>query len=251
MAANSPRIAIPMPHSGDPDYARRSIPQYENAVRLAGGEAVRIALELSPAEVERVVEGCDGVLLPGSSADVDPAKFEAARSPHTAAADVLRDAADEILLRNAYKTGKPILGICYGLQSLNVFRQGTLIQHIPDFLPEQLRGRVDHEAGKKVAVAHKVEVESHSRLAEILAPSAGKLVFPVNSSHHQAAERIGAGLRLVGRCLEDGIVEALEGTEGDHFVMAVQWHPERSFEEDEPSRAIFRGLIRSAERRRG
>jgi putative glutamine amidotransferase len=118
-------------------------------------------------------------------------------------------------------------------------------------LPEQLRGRVDHEAGKKVAVAHKVEVESHSRLAEILAPSAGELVFPVNSSHHQAAERIGAGLCLVGRCLEDGIVEALEGTEGDHFVMAVQWHPERSFEEDEPSRAIFRGLIRAAERRRG
>ena len=85
-----PRIAIPMPHSSDPEYAERSIPQYEYAVKLAGGEPVRIPLDLTPAEVIKIVECCDGILLPGSKADVDPAKFGATRSPYTAAADLRR-----------------------------------------------------------------------------------------------------------------------------------------------------------------
>ena len=114
------------------------------------------------------IERCDGVLLPGSNADVDPAKFGAPRSPHTAAADPRRDAVDELLLQDAYNLRKPVLGICYGLQSLNVYRAGSLIQHIPDFLPEELRTRVNHEAGKKVAVAHAVEIENDSKLAEIV-----------------------------------------------------------------------------------
>jgi putative glutamine amidotransferase len=97
-------------------------------------------------------------------------------------------------------------------------------------------------------VAHEVEITADSKLAQILTPDTGKLVIPVNSSHHQSAEAIGDGLRIAARCVEDGIVEALEGTAGDHFVMAVQWHPERSVEEDEPSRAIFRALIKAAER---
>ncbi len=150
-----PRIAIPLPHSSDPEYAERSIPQYEHAVKLAGGEPVRVPLDRTPAEVMKIIERCDGVLLPGSKADVDPANFGAARSPHTAAADPRRDTVDELLLQDAYKMRKPILGICYGLQSLNIYRSGSLIQHIPDFLPEDLRTRVDHEAGKTVAVAHR------------------------------------------------------------------------------------------------
>ncbi|MGB8988786.1 MAG: gamma-glutamyl-gamma-aminobutyrate hydrolase family protein, partial [Candidatus Sulfotelmatobacter sp.] len=169
MLANSPpRIAIPLPHSSDPEYADRSIPQYEDAVRLAGGEPVRIPLDRTPGEVMKIVERCDGVLLPGSKADVDPAKFGAPRSPHTAAADPRRDTVDELLLQDAYNMRKPILGICYGLQSLNVYRTGSLIQHIPDFLPEDLRTRVDHEAGKNVAVAHEVRIKSDSKLAEIV-----------------------------------------------------------------------------------
>src|SRR5258706_16425936 len=115
-----------------------------------------------------MIERCDGVLLPGSNADVDPARFGATRSPHTAVSDPRRDAVDDLLLQDAYNLRKPVLGICYGLQSLNVYRAGSLIQHIPDFLPEDLRARVDHEAGKKVAVAHAVEVEEHSKLAEIV-----------------------------------------------------------------------------------
>jgi putative glutamine amidotransferase len=246
-AASLPRIAIPLPHSFEREYADRSIPQYEYAVKLAGGVPVRIPLDITPDEVQRMAEGCDGVLLPGSSADVDPARFGANRSPHTAAADAPRDRVDALLLQYAYEKSKPILGICYGLQSLNVFHHGSLIQHIPDFLPEDLRTLVNHEAGKKVPVAHGVEVETDSRLAESLGSNGKKLVLPVNSSHHQAAGSVGEGLKIVGRCAEDGIIEALEGTDADHFVIAVQWHPERSVELDEASPAIFRALISAAQ----
>jgi putative glutamine amidotransferase len=77
-----------------------------------------------------------------------------------------------------------------------------------------------------------------------------KRVVPVNSSHHQAADAIGEGLRIVARCPDDGIIEAFEGTASDHLVLAVQWHPERSIDQDEYSRAIFRALICAAESRR-
>jgi putative glutamine amidotransferase len=241
-----------MPHSLDRDYAERAIPQYESAVQQAGGVPVRIPLDQSPAEVTITIERCDGVLLPGSNADVDPARFDAPRSPHTAPADARRDAVDELLLQDAYNQHKPVLGICYGLQSINVYRSGSLIQHIPDFLPENLRTRVNHEAGKKVAVAHAVEIDGDSKLAAIVngkEREGHKLVVPVNSSHHQSAGTIGSGLRISARCPDDGIIEALEGTAPDHFVLAVQWHPERSVDADEPSRAIFRALIGAAGRK--
>ena len=278
-----PRIVIPMPHSTDHEYASRAIPQYEHAITLVGGEPVRIPLDRNVEEVRKMIESCDGVLLPGSKADVDPARFNATRSPHTAAADPQRDAVDDLLLEDAYKLRKPVLGICYGLQSLNVFRGGSLIQHIPDFLPEQTRAKVNHEAGRTVAVAHAVEIEPNSTLAAIVvgndgkhregqkAPgppknreghgfsrasadqptdgalaSEGNLVFPVNSSHHQSADVIGQGLRIVARCPDDGIIEAVEGTAPTHFVLAVQWHPERSVDDDAASRTIFRALVDAA-----
>src|SRR6202035_2152574 len=106
-----PRIAIPVPHSGDSDYAARSLPQYERAVEIAGGVPVRIPLNQSPTEILKLVESCDAVLLPGSKADVDPAKYNAQRSSQTAAVDSGRDTVDWILLDDAYNTRKPILGI--------------------------------------------------------------------------------------------------------------------------------------------
>lgn len=234
-----PRIAIPLPHSGDPDYAERALPQYERAVELSGGEPVRIPLDRTPAEIMKLIEHCDAVLLPGSKADVDPAKFDAAPHPKTEAADPRRDTVDELLLQDAYNMRKPILGICYGLQILNVYRSGTLRQHIET--------AINHAAGRKVPVAHNVEVEPGSRLAEILGTQqaiAGSV--PVNSSHHQSAEVIGDELKIAARSPKDGIIEALEGTAPDHFVLAVQWHPERSYEDDEPSRAIFHALVEAA-----
>ncbi len=126
----TPRIAIPMPHSGDSDYAERAFPQYENAVKRAGGDPVPIDLHLPPVDVKKLIESCDAILLPGSRADVDPKKYNAPRHEKTADADEKRDAVDRLLLSDAYQKRKPVLGICYGLQSLNVFRAGTLLQHI-------------------------------------------------------------------------------------------------------------------------
>lgn len=230
-----PRIAIPIPHSNQ-EYAGRALPQYEHAVEMAGGEPVRIPLDQEPAQVMKLIERCDAVLLPGSRADVDPAKYDAARDSRTNPSDAGRDTVDELLLQDAYNIHKPLLGICYGLQALNVYRTGTLVQHI--------ESTINHEAGRQVTVAHNAEIEPGSRLSEILK---GARKIPVNSSHHQSAEVVGDGLRVVARCPEDGVVEAVEGTAGDHFVLAVQWHPERSADEDEASRAIFKAFVRAAE----
>jgi putative glutamine amidotransferase len=232
-----PRIAIPVPHSGDAEYAERAFPQYVHAVEMAGGEAVRIPLGPPSAEVMKWIAGCDAVVLPGSKADIDPRKFGAPPDPRTEPADPARDTVDELLLRDAYKLRKPILGICYGLQIVNVFCGGTLLQHI--------ESSVNHEAGREVRIAHTIDVDPDSKVAKIVDPDGKEkhVSVAVNSSHHQAAEEIGDGLRIVARCPQDGIIEALEGTAPDHFVLAVQWHPERSVEDDEGSRAIFRALI--------
>ena len=238
-----PRIAIPVPNSKRPDYVLRALPQYESAIRAAGGEPVIINVKGTNAEIAQAVKLCDGVLLPGSPADVDPEKYGAQRHPKTASADALRDNADELLLQDAYNMRKPIFGICYGLQSLNVWRTGTLNQELPE--------GVKHEAGSKVAQAHQVRVAPGSKLGAILSdagalPEGEELTMAVNSSHHQAPEVLGDGLRLVAWCPEDGVKEAVEGTAPDHFVLGVQWHPERTHEDDAASRALFRAFVKAA-----
>jgi len=122
-----PRIAIPVPHS-ESDYAQRSIPPYLKAIELAGGEPVVIALDQPNPVIARLATRCDAILLPGSRADIDPEKYGAySRHPKTAPSDPARDNADELLLQDAYNMHKPVFGICYGLQSLNVWRSGTLV----------------------------------------------------------------------------------------------------------------------------
>jgi putative glutamine amidotransferase len=190
------------------------------------------------------IERCDAVLLPGSRADVDPQKYSADRHEKTASEDAKRDMVDELLLQDAYKMHKPVLGICYGLQSLNVYRSGSLLQHIQS---ANVDSKINHSAGRAVAKAHTVKIEPESRLAEIVGASK---TLAVNSSHRQAANAVGDGLRVVARCAEDGIIEALEGTAPGHFVLAVQWHPERSVNDGpelaESAHAIFRAFIEAA-----
>src|SRR5271169_4408069 len=238
-----PRIAIPAPNSTRIDYVLRALPQYESAVRSAGGEPLIIAADASNAEIAQAVKLCDGVLLPGSPADVDPEKYGAQRHPKTAPADASRDNADELLLQDAYNMRKPVFAICYGLQSLNVWRTGTLDQELP--------AGVKHEAGKTVPRVHNVHVDQQSKLASILhaagaLPADNQPVIPVNSNHHQAPEVLGDGLRLAAWCPEDGVKEAVEGTAPDHFVLGVQWHPERTYEDEAASRALFRAFVKAA-----
>ena len=230
-----PRIAIPEPTSFDPQYNQRSLPQYVHAIEAEDAEAVVIPSSMTPHDIAKLITRCEGVLLPGSPADVDPQKFGAERHPRTASADRGRDNVDELLLQDAHNLHKPVLGICYGLQSLNVWRTGTLIQHIENT-------GVNHEAGRKAEFAHDVQISPESLLSEII----NNTRVRVNSSHHQSADRPGDGLRVVANCPEDGIVEALEGAAPDHFVLAVQWHPERTYQSDEPSKAIFREFVNAA-----
>jgi putative glutamine amidotransferase len=251
LKSTPPRIAIPVPHSGDRGYAERALPQYEEAVRGAGGEPVRIELDQTPAQVMKQIERCDAVLLPGSRADVDPRKYSADRHEKTASADAKRELVDDLLLQDAYQMHKPVLGICYGLQSLNVYRSGSLVQHIES---ASVESKINHSAGRGVPKAHTVKIEPESKLAEIVGASvdSGKTVA-VNSSHHQSADAVGRGLRVVARSADDGIIEALEGTAPEHFVLAVQWHPERSVNDGpelaESAKAIFRAFIEAARTR--
>ncbi len=239
-----PRIAIPMPTLAQADYNARSWPLYAAAVARAGGNPVEVPLTLTPAEIANLSTGCQGILLPGSPADLNPSKYGSERQPETADADLARENVDELLLQDAHNLHKPLLTICYGTQSLNTWRTGTLVQ---DLLPVP----VNHRA-REVAIAHTVAIEPSSQLADIVGTSpeaihtTNFLRLPVNSSHHQAVGIVGDGLRVVARCPQDAVVEAIEGRQPGHFVLGLQWHPERSVETSQASRLIFERFIRVA-----
>lgn len=233
-----PRIAVPEPHASR-EYSGKRLQDYLAPVEAAGGEPVVIALALSPAEQAQTIKSCDAVLLPGSPADVDPEKYGEPRNPHTAAADIPRDNADELLLQDAFNMRKPVFGICYGVQSLNVWRTGKLVQHIESVV----RHEVKHEAR-----AHTVKVEPGTMLAGIASQAEPPSELWVNSSHHQSLATLGDGLRLAAVSPQDGIVEAVEGTAPDHWVLGVQWHPERTYADDPFSRRIFERFIAEARR---
>lgn len=228
-----PRIAIPEPTSGDKAYNERAWPQYARAVEASGGVAVKVLLSATPAETARLASSCEGVLLPGSGADVDPEKYGQERLAECGPADPAREAVDELLMQDAANLHKPVFGICYGLQAWNVWRGGTLIQH--------LKTGVNHRAGREVREAHSVEVAEGSKLGSII--GANRLI--VNSSHHQGLERPGDGLAVVARSVKDGLIEGVEGT-GGPFLIAVQWHPERSFDYDQASKALFEAFVAAA-----
>lgn len=254
MISPVPRIAIPEPTSTDEAYNRRSMPQYIHAVEAAGGVAVPIPLLQSRAEQTSLLASCSGILLPGSPADIDPSRYGQEAVKECAAKDEAREDADNLLLHDAFDKGKPILGICYGLQSLNVWRRGSLIQHLPlvsASAPSMDDSAVvNHEPGREVQNAHPVLLAPGSRLFEAVAgavdDAGGQRVFAVNSSHHQAVGTPGERLKVAATSPVDGVIEALEGAERQQFVVAVQWHPERSYESSAASRALFAAFLEAA-----
>ena len=182
---------------------------YESAVRAAGMEPVSV---LTSGSVS--LGSAAGLLLLGGT-DVNPKHYGAAAHPETDSPDDERDAVELELIHEALENDLPILGICRGLQILNVYHCGTLIQHLPD--PK----RHDPNMENPGSVAHEVTIEPDTLLAAI----AGATVWRVNSRHHQAVDQPGERLSVTARASEDGVVEALERHD-KHFVLAVQWHPE-------------------------
>ncbi len=240
----SPRIAIPQPTSADLEYNRLNWPAFAEAVLAHGGEPVEVPLDLNPRRIAELANTCAAILLPGSPADVNPAKYGQMRDPESAPADLARENVDELLLQDAHNLFKPILGICFGAQMLNVWRGGTLIQDLT-ILP------VNHSAARGVMIAHTVSVQSGSLLESCIDPSetASAARLSINSSHHQAIGIPGDGLMVSARCPQDGVIEAVEGAQHStdrHFVLGLQWHPERSVQSSGSSRLIFGRLVEEA-----
>jgi putative glutamine amidotransferase len=234
----SVHIAIPEPTSSDPAYNQRSLPLYLFALHAAGATAVVVPLHERQDRVARLLAGVQGILLPGSRYDVDPQRYGEDPVAECGEADAARTSVDELLLQDAFSLQKPILAICHGAQSLNVWRNGPLIQ--------DLKTTVNHQPGRDVVEAHPVRIAERSRLAGLLAPGL-PIEVQVNSSHHQAIREAGDNLLVSAVSPRDGVVEAVELDSAAHFVVGVQWHPERTYSASTFSRAIFAAFVRAAE----
>lgn len=236
------RIAIPEPTSSDPEYNGRALPQYISALEAAGAEPVVVPLKEPQERVAKLLASVQGVLLPGSRYDVDPQRYGEARVPECDDDDPGRAAVDELFLQDAFNLRKPILAICHGAQTLNVWRNGALIQ--------DLKTEVNHQPGREVVEAHPVRLAEGSKLANILAGAGEAEVqvesIQVNSSHHQAIRTPGDNLRVSAVSAGDGVIEAVELDAPDHFAVGVQWHPERTYKQSNFSRAIFSAFIEAA-----
>jgi putative glutamine amidotransferase len=254
LSQSSIHIAIPEPISPDDDreapaYNQRALPQYLAALHSVGAIPVLVTLNESPARVAKILATAQGVLLPGSRADVDPARYGEARHPLCAPSDPERAAVDELLIQDAFQMRKPILAICQGIQTLNVWLGGTLIQD----LPEELGEHVNHSPGREITSAHTLSVMPNS-LLEAMANAAVKhgeaRPIMVNSSHHQALQRIGDRLRVTAASPLDAVVEAVEllpELAEKQWLLGVQWHPERTVATSALSREIFQNFAAAAE----
>lgn len=236
----SAHIAIPEPTSSDTAYNSRSLPPYITALQSAGATPIVIPLHERPDRIAKLLSGVQGVLLPGSGFDIDPQKFGETAIPACNAADPAREAADELLLQDAFNLHKPILAICYGVQSLNVWLNGSLIQD----LTTEGKTAVDHRPGRHIAEAHPIQIAPGSRLSKLANGTAEAMV---NSSHHQALRAAGDKLHVTAISPADEIIEAVELDSPSHWVTGVQWHPERTYTTSAFSRAIFAAFIQAAE----
>jgi putative glutamine amidotransferase len=243
-----PRVGVPWRLAREEAANNRpKIEKYLRAVENAGGEPVPVSLLLSSEELKRQAAKLDAFLLTGSPADVTPAHFHATRHSATVDADFARERTDFALLEHALITGKPALAICYGVQSLNVFLGGSLIQDIPS----EVGSTICHSPAEDETPSgaeppdpmHSVQFDA-GRLLEI----SGASRADVNSSHHQSVLEAGHGLRITARA-PDGIVEALEWNGDSNWVVGVQWHPER-MPADPLAQALFRELLTAARQAR-
>jgi putative glutamine amidotransferase len=206
---------------------------YVIAVQRAGGMAVLLAPDAELVEDPReALELIDGLLLTGG-ADIDPETYGEPRHAETGETMPERDAFEIAIARGAIELDLPLLGICRGMQLLNVACGGTLHQHLPERLGHEDHRRVP---GSFDDADHDVELAPGSLAARV----AGETHHAIKSHHHQGVDRVGEGLLLSGRALDDGLPETIEMPDKE-FVLGVQWHPEA----DEESRVID-ALVRQA-----
>lgn len=210
---------------------------YVRAVEAGGGIPLLIQLTDDAEVLSALYERCDGLLLHGGG-DVDPSEYGAERSAMCGPADALRDRVELALARRAVAEGLPLLGICRGVQMLNVAMGGTLYQDIPSEIP----GALDHYASRNAEgrnlMPHTIAIAPDSWLAEQL----GTTELPTNTFHHQALRDLAPGLRVTATA-PDGVIEAVEGT-GAGLIVGVQSHPEDLWDEAEPRwRGLFTGFV--------
>jgi putative glutamine amidotransferase len=232
-----PLIGIPMriEYPTDRFYLSR---HYSEAVEAAGGVPLHISLIPHAEYIDAVVDGLDGILLPGSDSDVDPLRY--GQQPHPALGSVhkIKDETDLLIIEAAERKQLPLFAICFGMQVLNVSRGGTLIQDIRSQLPEAIK----HEQGApRDRPSHSLKVDAGSKLNEIIKTED----LLVNSHHHQAIETLGANL-VATAWSSDGVIEAFEDPRGDRFIVAVQWHPELGWQNDRFSQRLFNSFVAHA-----
>ena len=237
MMNTRPRIGITMRIELETDrfYLSR---HYSEAVEAAGGAPVHISLIPNSDYVDSVVEGLDGILLPGSDSDVDPLRYGQQPHPALGAVHTIKDQTDLLVIEAAERRQLPLFAICFGMQVLNVSRGGTLIQDIGSQVPDAIK----HQQGApRDRPSHRVTLSENTKLSNI----AGQLDAVVNSHHHQAIESVGANL-VATAWSTDGIIEAIEDPRSDRFVMAVQWHPELGWQHDQLSQRLFKSFVNHA-----
>lgn len=209
---------------------------YSEAVEAAGGIPVHLGLIPKTEYISDAVAELDGILLPGSNTDVDPQYY--GEEPHPQLGTVIpeKDLTDRLVLAEVEKRKLPLLAICFGMQALNVFRGGSLIQDIPS----QVKNPIKHEQGVPATRnSHSLKVAKMSVLGTL---ATSKIEVRVNSSHHQAIAKVGKNLKAVAWAA-DGVIECIEDTRKDRFVLGVQWHPELTVSHDDLSRKIFEAFI--------
>ncbi len=223
----------PGPYSSMPWYAIRR--NYMASVADAGGLPVAVSHETDLAGV--YLEELDGVIVTGGAFDIDPALFGAGTRHETVTTKDRRTRFEWAVAEGALKRDLPVFGICGGQQLLNVVLGGTLIQHIPDAVPDCL---AHEQPGPRTSAGHTVAVARGTRLHDIV--GVGEL--PVNSAHHQAADGIGEGV-TVNAVAPDGVIEGIEHP-GYRFCLGVQWHPEYGISQGDGR--LFRAFIEACRR---
>jgi len=212
--------------------------EYSEAVEAAGGLPVHIPLIPNPDFIKSIMAHLDGLLLPGSDSDVDPQRYGHELRPLLGNVHPEKDETDLLALAEAEESGMPVFAICFGLQSLNVSRGGTLIQDVVSQHPNALK----HEQGlPRTRHSHRVRILEGSMLGQLASGDSA----PVNSHHHQALETVGRELVATAWAADD-LIEAAEDPRDDRWVLGVQWHPELAWEQDSLSLALFSRFIEEA-----